>query len=43
MTREHTPEGTPSEDEVEQDFTVPADADLRPVVDGEVESGEEES
>ncbi|WP_267899788.1 hypothetical protein [Amnibacterium setariae] len=30
--------GTPSEDEVEHDFTVPGDADLRPVVD---EGGEE--
>jgi len=25
--------GTPSEDEVEHDFTVPGDADLRPVQD----------
>ncbi|TDS75708.1 hypothetical protein [Amnibacterium kyonggiense] len=33
MTRQGTPEGTPSEDEVEQDFTVPGDADLRPAVD----------
>lgn len=30
--------GTPSLDEVEQDFTVPGDADLRPVVD---EGGDE--
>jgi hypothetical protein len=33
MTRQGTPEGTPPEDEVEQDFTVPGDADLRPAVD----------
>jgi hypothetical protein len=31
MTRQGTtPDGTPSEDEVEHDFTVPGDADLRP-------------
>lgn len=30
--------GTPSLNEVEQDFTVPGDADLRPVVD---EGGDE--
>jgi hypothetical protein len=30
MTRQGTPEGTPSEDEVEHDFTMPGDADLRP-------------
>jgi hypothetical protein len=33
MKRQGTPEGTPSEDEVEQDFTVPDDADLRPTTD----------
>jgi hypothetical protein len=33
MTRQGTPEGTPSAHEVEQDFTVPGDADLRPVSD----------
>jgi hypothetical protein len=38
MTRRETPDGTPSEREVEQDFSVPGDADLRPVVD---EGGEE--
>ena len=38
MTRQGTPEGTPSKDAVEQDFTVPDDADLRPVTN---EGGEE--
>jgi hypothetical protein len=36
--------GTPSVDEVEQDFTVPGDADLRPVVDeggSEIQDGSE--
>lgn len=28
--REGEPEGTPPEDAVEQDFTLPADADLEP-------------
>ena len=36
--RRDTADGTPSEDEVEQDFTVPGDADLRPAVD---EGGED--
>lgn len=31
--RRDTADGTPSKDEVEQDFTVPGDADLRPAVD----------
>jgi hypothetical protein len=31
MTRQGTPDGTPSKAEVEGDFTVPDDADLRPV------------
>ncbi|MGN6446696.1 hypothetical protein [Amnibacterium sp.] len=38
MTRQGLPDGTPDETEVEQDFTVPGDADLRPVVD---EGGED--
>jgi hypothetical protein len=31
--RETRDDGTPSKDEVEQDFSVPGDADLRPAVD----------
>lgn len=31
MRRDGEPAGTPDQDEVEQDFTVPDDADLRPV------------
>jgi hypothetical protein len=38
MTRRDPADGTPSEEEVEQDFTVPGDADLRPAVD---EGGED--
>jgi hypothetical protein len=33
MTRRDAADGTPSEDEVATDFTVPGDADLRPAVD----------
>ena len=41
MTRQGTPEGTPSEHEVAHDFTVPGDADLRPVTDeGDVDGDE---
>jgi hypothetical protein len=36
--REARNDGTPSKDEVEQDFSVPGDADLRPAVD---EGGED--
>ena len=31
MTRQGTPDGTPSQDEVAHDFSMPDDADLRPV------------
>lgn len=31
--RRDSADGTPSEEEVEQDFTVPGDADLRPAID----------
>jgi hypothetical protein len=34
MTPRDESDGTPSVDEALQDFTVPGDADLRPVVDG---------
>ena len=37
MMRRDGSDGTPSEDEVETDFTVPGDADLRPAVDEDVD------
>ena len=42
MTRQGTHEGTPSLDEVEQDFTVPDDADLHPVAHPSDDDVEEE-
>jgi hypothetical protein len=33
MTRRDAPDGTPSAEEVEQDFSMPGDADLRPAED----------
>jgi hypothetical protein len=38
MTRRDAPDGTPSVEEVEQDFSTPGDADLRPAKD---EGGED--
>ncbi|WP_375388113.1 hypothetical protein [uncultured Amnibacterium sp.] len=40
MTRRDAADGTPSEDEVEHDFTVPADADLRPAPETEPDGDE---
>lgn len=39
MSKRHEPAGTPSEEAVEEDFSMPADPDLKPVGDADDGSG----